>query len=421
VSADTAPDRSANRAALGVLAMCTLINFISRGIGESFAVFLLPLAHDFHAERATLTGIFSVYMLANGLSAPAIGALFDRLGPRAVYCTGFFCFALAYLLAGAAESIWQLYLTLGLLAGVATAALGMVPSAALVSRWFQRRLPRAMGVLSAALGIGLLVLAPTSQWLIDTVGWRIAYRIFGAVLFVLLVVLLFVPWQRIASGHAGYGFVRHPYRAQATEWNLLRALRTPAFWGLFAVYFFTSVSTYSVNVQAVAYLVEVGFSALEAASVYGIAGVLSVFGMFGAGLLSERYGERRVATISYTCSILGIGALALLQWQSVYPVLFAYVVLFGTMQGSRGPLISTLTAHLFAGAGIGSIYGGLALGMGIGAAAGSWGAGLLHDLSGGYGAGFFLGALGSAVSIVLFWTIGGLAGRDDSANRPHRP
>lgn len=387
--------------------MCTLINVLARGIADSFAVFLLPLVRDFHAERGTLTGIFSVYMLAQGFSAPAIGALFDRLGPRAVYCTGFTCFALAYLLAGAAQTIWQLYVALGLLAGIGVAALGIVPASALVSRWFQSRLPRAMGVLYAALGVGLLLLAPVSQWLIDTFGWRNAYHTFCAVLLAALPLMLLAPWRRIAAGHPDY-VARPKQRGPASErhWNLKRAIRTPAFWGLFGVYYVTSVTTFTVNVQAVAYLVDVGYSAIEAASVYGIAGALSVIGMLGSGLLAERYSERAVATFSYACSILGICALAALQWQPSYAVLLAFVLLFGSMQGSRAPLIATLVARMFSGAGIGSIYGGLTLGMGMGAATGAWLAGYLHDITGGYGAGFILGASGAVAGIVLFWTMG---------------
>ena len=57
---------------------------------------------------------------------------------------------------------------------------------------------------------------------------------------------------------------------------------------------------------------------------------------------------------------------------------------------------------LFAGAGVGSIYGGILLAMGLGGAAGSWIAGLLHDLTGGYGAGFLVAVLGAAAGIVLF-------------------
>lgn len=385
--------------------MCTLINVIARGIADSFAVFLLPMAREFRVERATLTGIFSVYMLAQGFAAPAIGALFDRLGPRAVYGAGFVAFALAYLVAGMAQSVWHLYVALGLLAGIGVSALGIVPASALVSRWFQARLPRAMGVLYAALGVGLLLLAPVSQWLIDAFGWRNAYYTFGTVLVAALPLVLLAPWRRIAAGHPGYVVKPRQDRAEDGQWNLLRAVRTPVFWGLFGVYFATSVTTFTVNVQAVAYLVDVGYSAIEAATVYGVAGALSVVGMLGSGLLAERYSERAVATFSYSCTLLGICALAALQWQPSYVVLLAFVLLFGSMQGSRAPLIATLVARMFSGAGIGSIYGGLTLGMGLGAATGAWLAGYLHDVTGGYGAGFLLGASGAVAGIVLFWTV----------------
>jgi hypothetical protein len=65
-----------------------------------------------------------------------------------------------------------------------------------------------------------------------------------------------------------------------------------------------------------------------------------------------------------------------------------------------------VAARLYPGAGLGSIYGGLALAMGLGGAAGSWTAGLLHDLTGGYGAGFVLSVLGSAAGMILFRAAG---------------
>ena len=402
MSTGRAVDRSVHKTALAVLALCTAINLVSRGVGESFAVFLLPLTVDFHADRASMTGIYSVYMLALGLSAPVIGALFDRLGPRVVYCTGLTSFGLAYLVAGSAQALWQLYVGLGLLAGIGASALGITPSSALVSRWFGQRLPRAMGVLYAALGIGVLILAPTTQWLIAWSGWRHAYLTIGAGLLLLLPLLLFAPWRRLASGNPQFQAARARPRTPRSQWNLRLAFKSPAFWGLFAVFFVTAVSTFTINVQAVAYLVEVGFSALQAATIFGTAGVMSIFGMMGAGMLSERYSERHVATVSYSCTILGIAALALLQWHASYAIALLFIVLFGTMQGSRGPLIATAAARMYSGAGLGSIYGGLALAMGLGAAVGSWSAGLLHDLTGGYGAGFLLGAFGAAAGIALF-------------------
>ena len=48
-------------------------------------------------------------------------------------------------------------------------------------------------------------------------------------------------------------------------------------------------------------------------------------------------------------------------------LVYAWAILFGINQGTRGPIISTLAATLFAGGGVGRIYGTIALGMGFGA------------------------------------------------------
>jgi len=401
-------DAQVRRTAIGVLAVCAVLNFLSRGVSESYAVFLLPLEREFGADRATLTGIYSVYMLMNGLAGPAVGMAFDRFGPRAVYAVGIACFGIAYILAGSIGALWQLYAFVGLVGGVAAAAIGMVPASTLASRWFRARLASAMGVLYAGLGIGLLLFAPITQGLIDAFGWRDAYRVLGAGALILLPLLVFLPWRRMAAGHPDYAAGGIPRTAQGAAWTLARAIRTRPFWALFAVMFVTSLSTYAINVQVVAYLVEVGFAPLQAASVYGFVGMLSVVGMLGAGMAAGRFGERAVATFAYACSIAGIVALAALEATPSRLLLFAFVALFGTVAGSRGPLIAVLAARHFSGGGLGAIYGTIVVGMGLGGAAGSWAVGMLHDLTGGYLVGFALGASGAIAGIALFWRVGAL-------------
>jgi MFS family permease len=402
-------DVGATRVALGVLALCIAMNMLSRGISDTYAVFLLPLSREFGADRAALTSVYSVYMLVYGLAAPAAGIAFDRFGPRALYCIGIALFGTAYVLAGAATVLWQLYLLIGVAGGIGSVALGMVPASALVSRWFRERLPAAMSVLYAALGVGVLLLAPSTQWLIERTGWRVAYWVLGGGALLLLPLMLVLPWRTIGLGHAAYREAHKTSAGASSGATLWRALRTPAFWGLFGVMFITSVATFTIVVQLVAYLVEVGFAPLEAASIYGVMGMLSIIGMLGTGAAATRFGERRVAALSYSCTIAGIAALALLEWRPGYALVGAFALLFGAMQGSRGPLVATLAARLFDRSGLGAVYGCISLGMGVGAAIGSAAAGTLHDLTGGYRAGFVLAAAGAFAGIALFRFIDALS------------
>ena len=93
----------------------------------------------------------------------------------------------------------------------------------------------------------------------------------------------------------------------------------------------------------VAYLVASGLPALQAATIYGAMGMVSIAGMIGAGFLAERIGEIRVAALSYGGTIAGVAALACLSQEQVFWPIAGFIALFGTMQGSRGPLVAVLS------------------------------------------------------------------------------
>lgn len=394
------------RGALAVLATVTLLGLVSRGVGESFAIFLVPISQTFQVDRASLTGIYATYMLAIGLSAPVAGRVLDWLGARWCYQIGLTVLAGSAWLAGSTTALWQMNLLLGVGGAIGASLLGMVPASSLASRWFDARLPTAMGTISASLGVGILLFAPLAQILIASLGWRGAYHALGAGLFLTLALVVVLPWGRLSRGAPTVMRARQArLAAQSSPWTLRKALGTHTFWGLFGVMFFTSLSTYALNVQLVAYLVARGIPPLQAASLYGLMGMVSIGGMIGAGMLAERIGEARVAMLSYGATIAGVACLALLSESNVIAPMAGFIALFGTMQGSRGPLVAVLSARKFAGGTQSGIYGGVLVGMGTGGALGAWGSGWLFDLTGAYFGGFALSAAGAALGLLVFLSL----------------
>lgn len=392
-----------------MLALCTAMNILSRGAGESFAVFLLPVSAEFGADRAALTGVYATAVLVAGLVAPFVGVAIDRLGPRRCYLAGLLVFGSAYALAGQVTALWQLYVVIGVLAPAGASLVGMVPASTLVSRWFGGRLPTAMAVLSAAMGTGMLAFAPLAQWLIDRVGWRHAYELIGVGLLALLLPLAMLPWSRIAAGSPDVVEAMRLRGAGQAAWTVARALRTPIFWALAGMMFSTAVSTYVVSVQLVACLVDAGYPPILAAWTFGLAGMISIAGMMGAAALAERVGERLTATVSYSLTLLGLALLGLALVRPSGWLVAGYVLAFGGAQGSRGPLAAVLAARGFPGA-MGRVYGMVLLAAGAGSALGAWAGGALFDLTGGYHAGLVLSALGALGGLALFWTVPALGG-----------
>jgi len=379
-----------------VLAVCFALSVLGRGLGESFTVFLLPISQSFSWDRAEIISIYSLAALAGGLSAPFIGRLFDRSGPRAVYSLGLALLGSAFLAAAYAQQLWQFQLSLGLCVGLGIACIGNVPNSILLGRWFGPKLPTAMAVVYSATGAGVLILLPLSQVLIDRVGWRGAYQIFGATALVMLIPLLFLPWKLFASGSAT--LARNAAAEVIDEgWTLLSAMRHHAFWALFCTFFFTAVGMFALSAQIVAYLIDAGFPPLQAATAWGFSGVVLLFGMLGVTWLDGIIGRRRSVLFSYALSIIGIGLLWLLKSYPNVWLLTAFVVTFGSMIGSRGPLITATAMKIFRGERVGTIFGTISIGSGLGSAFGSWAGGLIHDMTGGYDA-LLLFAL---VSVIL--------------------
>jgi MFS family permease len=366
--------------ALNVLALCFSLALVGRGLGESFTVFLKPIAENFGWDRAQIISAYSLTWLSGGLMSPFIGRLFDHSGPRTVYAVGLALLGGAFLAAAHADQLWQFQLSIGLCVGIGIAFIGNVPNSILLGRWFGPRLPTAMAVVYSATGAGVLVLLPASQILIDHVGWRGTYQIFGIVALGLLVPLLLLPWRLFSTGS--------PHVAKKTDpdfvdqgWTLLSAMRHHAFWALFATFFFTAIGMYAISAQIVAYLIDAGFPPLQAATAWGFSGVVLLFGMLGVTQLDRMIGRRPSVLISYAISIIGIGLLWLLKWYPNFWLLGAFVVTFGSMIGSRGPLLTATAMKIFRGERVGTIYGTISIGSGLGSAFGSWSGGLIHDWS----------------------------------------
>ena len=387
-----------------VLGLCFALSVLGRGLGESFTVFLKPISDSFGWDRAEVVSIYSLTALAGGLAAPLIGRLFDHSGPRAVYALGLLLLGTAFTAAAHAQALWQFQLSIGLCVGSGIALIGNVPNSILLGRWFGKKLPTAMAVIYSATGAGVLLLLPGSQLLIDAIGWRSAYQLFGITAFVLLLPLALLPWRLFA---AGAPHVTKPIAADFTDdaWTLSRALRHHAFWALFATFFFTAIGMYAIAPQVVAYLIDAGFAPLQAATAWGFSGVVLLFGMLGVSALDGLIGRRPSVLFSYAVSIAGILMLWALQvWPNIL-LLTGFVVCFGSMIGSRGPLLSATAMKIFRGKRLGTIYGTIMIGSGLGSALGSWSGGVIHDLTHGYDAVILLALVSVIIGMIPFLVV----------------
>ncbi len=399
--------------ALTLLALCFLCFAAVRGLQESYAVFLLPLETAFGWSRGEVSSVYSIVFFVVGIAGPLVGALSDRWGPIRVMLLGVVLAACAAALASRAETLWHLYLTAGVMIGIAGSCVGFVPMTALLSRWYRERLNTALAVAHSASGAGILILSPAAQGLIDTGGWRFAYLVLAGVMAAALPVFLVFRWRDARAGHPDYRPQPVKREARITESDsridLRGALRTTAFWGMAFSYFCTSAAMFLVVLQTPAFLVGAGYSPREAAQAFGLLGLLLPAGMIGFGWLGDRIGRPRAVLISYALTISGIFCLMQLDFGRSTVLLGLFIVMFGGTFGCRGPAMSTIAARVFRGAHFGRIYGFIIVGMGIGGGTGAWLGGYLFDVTGDYRTGLVIAVVVLALGATPFVLVKAIA------------
>ena len=391
--------RPVSTAAL-VLLIAFGCNMVGRGVADAFMVFVLPLSEEFGWQRAQVTSVYSAFLIITGLAAPLTGTLIDRWGPRVVYPLGLVLLASACLVASKLSQLWQFQLVIGLVSGLGVSMLGMVPASMLISRWFRDRMSTAMGVAYAGFGTGTIVVVPIAQRSIELVGWRDTYWTMGIVGLALLPLLLLLPWSRIAGDPAPRAKLPD---AVGTRGPLMSAFRTRQYWQIVQLFAFTSMTTFSVITQLVPFLVQSGLSPLAAASAFGTAGLLSIFGIMTAGFAADRFGFRRVVTASFASTFLGIVSLLAFSFVPAGWLVVAFVICFGSAMGARGPIVSSLAAGHFGGPGFATIYGTMFAWMSVSGAAAAFIAGWLYDVTGGYRAGLCFSMTTVLIAVSPFW------------------
>ena len=378
---------------------------LGRGLGDTYAVFVVPLERDLGWSRSQVTGVYSLYLLVNGFTAPLVGMVFDRLGPRWVYGAGTLCLGGAFFLAAGITSLWQFYLLIGALVGIGVSLNGMVPGSALLARWYRARLSTALGIAFSAVGVGTLVFVPLAQSLVADYGWRHAYRAMGMLLLTAApIVVLLVPWRRFTAGHPEHHREAR-LKGPGEGWTPRAAMRTPVFWGLAQIFFFTATGMFAVVVQLVAFFIDAGYSPLTAATAFGVLGMMSAGSIMLSGILSDRFGYRQIVTASFVGTATGMTILLAIPAYPSLALLVLFVAVFGMCMGVRGPLISSVCAKYFAGSHVATIYGSIYSMNALGAGFGSLMGGLLHDITGGYRLAIGVALVFIAAAATPFWLV----------------
>ncbi|MPY92759.1 MAG: MFS transporter [Acidimicrobiia bacterium] len=401
------------------------------GAQFSYGVFVRAIEDDTGWSRGQLAYPQSIYIFVYSVLSVASGWATDRFGPRVVVALGAVLLGSGYVLMSRVQELWQVYLVLGLVAGVGMSA-SFVPCNATVVRWFVRRRGRALSISSSGGSVGNIVAPLAAAALIGSIGWRSGFAVIGivsaAVMLVCAAVLVRDPEQLglrpdgdpplpararggeepLALGAAVDVDASAPASITEASYTARQAVGTGSFWVMFFVFLLTWMAVFVPMVHLPAFAEDLGHSKVAAASVLSAVGVGGLVGRLSMGTASDHVGRRPALAAMMGIQVIGFAGLA--ASSGLIP-LYLSAVVFGFAYGGGVVIFPALVGDFFGRASAGAIVGMIFAGAGGPAAAGPFLAGYLFDATGSYRISLLAGVAVNLAALALITRLRPPAGR----------
>jgi len=322
----------------------------SASVFTAYSVIATPLQSAFAPSRMLLMMGVTVAALASGTLAPTLGAAIDRFSLRLLMLCGVVSLGSGFVLLSLVDSMAQVLLVYLLPLAVGCVLTGPLAGSALLARWFTRRRALALSIAASGGALGGLVIPPLLQFLIDTLEWRTALRLYGVG--ILLVTVPLVTWvvvsrpaerglypdgdreppaEAIAGGHARVG-------------SMLVFVRDANFWLIAVSLGLLLACPMGLLTNLLPLVGERGIAGAPGALLLSAFSAANFVGKLASGVIADRHDYRIL--LAAIAVVLCFGMFGY-ERSHGYLALGAFSVVLGLAQGAAVPLWSIILARVY--------------------------------------------------------------------------
>ncbi|ALB64505.1 Putative resistance protein [Cronobacter condimenti 1330] len=350
----------------------TIVTQFALGSVYTWSLFNGALSQKLDEPVSQVAFSFGLLSLGLALSSSVAGKLQERFGVKRVTIASGVLLGLGLVLTAHASNLMMLWLSAGVLVGLADGA-GYLLTLSNCVKWF----PERKGLISAfsigSYGLGSLGFKFIDSHLLTSVGLEHTFIIWGAVVMVMIIggalLMKDAPNQPARTGND----------AREGDYSLAESMRKPQYWML-ALMFLTACMS-GLYVIGVAKDIAQGMVRLDAATAANAVTVISVANLAGRlvlGILSDKMPRIRVITLGQVVSLVGMAALLFAPLNEV--TFFAAIACVAFNFGGTITVYPSLVSDFFGLNNLAKNYGVIYLGFGIGSIFGS----IIASLFGGF-------------------------------------
>lgn len=371
----------------------TIITQFALGSVYTWSLFNGALSAKLDAPVSQVAFSFGLLSLGLAISSSVAGKLQERFGVKRVTMASGILLGLGFFLTAHSDNLMMLWLSAGVLVGLADGA-GYLLTLSNCVKWF----PERKGLISAfaigSYGLGSLGFKFIDTQLLETVGLEKTFVIWGAIALLMIVfgatLMKDAPKQEVKTSN-GVG---------EKDYTLAESMRKPQYWML-AVMFLTACMS-GLYVIGVAKDIAQSLAHLDVVSAANAVTVISIANLSGRlvlGILSDKIARIRVITIGQVISLVGMAALLFAPLNAV--TFFAAIACVAFNFGGTITVFPSLVSEFFGLNNLAKNYGVIYLGFGIGSICGS----IIASLFGGFYVTFYVIFALLILSLALSTTI----------------
>ena len=261
------------------------------GLVYAWSVLAGPIAADFPDwTKAQLSLTFTLVMIFFCLGGLIGGLLSGKVKPQVRVLASAVLFAIGFFLASRSETLLMLYLSFGVLCGLASGfSYNAVMSS--ISRWFPDKQGLISGILLMGFGIGAFLIGKLYQaFTPDTTGaWRTSFLVLGGAIFV---VLALCAWL-ICRPTEQFTVPAEKKAAAFEELSSKDMLKRGSFWLFYLWAIVLSAAGLCIVSQASGIAEEVG-KEISGGTIATVVGLISIFNGIGrviSGWSYDKFGR----------------------------------------------------------------------------------------------------------------------------------
>ncbi len=392
-----------------ILIGTALLLTLGMGMRQSFGLFLGPVTHDLALTASDFTLALAIQNMVWGFSQAFVGAIADRYGLRITMVAGAALYVIGLGIMAAAQGALELIVSGGLIGIALSCTATSLAMSACVRAVSEQRRSMTLGLVSAAGSLGTLVVPIATQVMLAHERWQIA-----VVFFVLLAVAM-LPAAFWAGG--ADKLPAHGTESTSMREVLGQAMRNRPFLVMSGAYFVCGLNLMFVSTHLPAYLALCGQDPMLSAGALAVIGGFSSIGSLATGWLGGKYPRHILLGLLYILRSVLLAAYFVLPPTPASTLLFAAAMGMLWWPGLI-PLIGGMVAQLF-----GTRYMATLLGISfvvhqVGSSLGTWGGGVVVDLTGSYDRAWQIGTLIGFAAGVIQIVAGGPPRRTERAAVP---